>query len=150
MNYIDACLSWNNVTAVYLIIFILIIVIANLYLFISLTYYTNYSVSNIIDGTCIVRCDHQICKYLTSNLRDKNYLINTNLQPTRCIFTTWELLHVLLHMFVGYFFNIYIAIVFSILFELYEHYVYNCGSILDLFWNTSGLFIGIYIRYILT
>ena len=154
MSFVDACLSWNNVSALKLIFFILFVVGLNYYIFhingggSNVNTTTDHKSSGPFD-TCLITCKNQICKNITSNSRESNYSlgITSNAHVDDCIFTGWEFSHVILHMFLGYYFNIYISVSLSVLFEIYEHYVYNCASWLDLFWNTFGLLIGIYIRY---
>lgn len=143
MSFIDSCLSWNNVTIEKIIILIIMVIIGTICIF-----YTNFEGSESINFShmCIKECNSDLCQRLTQ-LRDGGYSLNSKQQPYNCIFTMWELSHVLFHVFLGYFFNIYIAIGLSVFFELYEHYVHNCASILDLFWNTIGLLIGVGIRH---
>lgn len=145
MSFIGTCLSWNNVSIENIIILIIVVIIGTICIF-----YTNFespSVKTInLSNICIKECNHDICKRLTQ-FRDGGYSLGSKQQPYNCIFTIWELSHVLFHIFLGYFLNIYIAISLSILFELYEHYVHYCASVLDLFWNSIGLLIGVSIRY---
>lgn len=149
MSYIDSCLSWNNVSTQNLIIFIMVVIISTLCVFSLLTNPSTKIVNEILGNMCLINCDHNLCQNMTYNLRDISYLMDSEMEHTKCLLTGWELSHLLLYVIIGYFFNIYIALTLSVLFELYEHYMYDCASILDLFWNTLGLFIGISIRYYL-
>lgn len=148
MSFKEECLSWNNVGATKIIIFLIIIIALNYYIF-----YKNYYNTTNIRGDagpfdiCLVECDNPVWRNISSTLRDPNYSLGIDVDHRKCMFTGWELSHVILHGLLGYFFNVYISVSLSILFELYEHYVYDCASVLDLFWNTSGLLVGISIRY---
>lgn len=146
MSFVDTLLSWNNVTVKKLIVLIFITVIGIICIFyINLDFLNKYNLPNF-NAMCFKQCNTNICKNLTQ-LRDSGYMLHSKEQPYDCIFTGWEFSHVILHMFLGYYYNIYVSITYSIVFELYEHYVHNCGSILDLFWNAFGMMIGVTIRY---
>lgn len=106
-------------------------------------------ISEFQDYKCFLPCKKDICTTITKNMRDSQYLTTTLKQPNECLFTFWEFSHIILHMFIGYFYNFYISTTLSISFEIFEHYVYNCGSLLDLFYNGLGMFIGVYLRYLL-
>ena len=146
MSFIDSVKSWNNVSARGIIFLIIIVTIGTICIF-----YTNFDSYDVvsINNVCIAKCDHNMCRKLTQ-LRDSGYSLNTSDQPYNCIFTMWELSHVFFHMFLGYYFNIYIAITISVVYEIYEHFVHHCGSVLDLFWNTFGALIGVALRHYIT
>lgn len=148
MSYVETLLSWNNVTTTKMIVLLLISVVGIICIF-----HVNFDFLNIsglpdMNQTCLTKCDHYICKKITL-LRDSEYTPNSDIQPNECMFTSWEFSHVIFHIILGYFYNIYISITYSVCFELYEHYFYNCGSFLDLFWNGLGLLIGVTLRYYL-
>ena len=92
---------------------------------------------------CFVRCDTDLCKRVT-DMRDDNYYVSDKPvdNPRDCIFTMWELLHGIFHVFLGWFFPLHISLCISVLFEILEHYVFNCGSGVDIFWNGAGSLIG--------
>lgn len=99
-----------------------------------------------VNEACLVRCPR--CKHNLTALRGKDYYIHaTGTDVTECAFTTWELSHVLLHVYIGYYYNIRVSLAIGILFEIYEYVHFNCGSWLDLMWNTIGFMIGAYLRY---
>ena len=147
MSFTDTLISWNNVGLKKIIIFLMLFVIGFFCIFYPKSE-MSFGIVKLYD-ICIQKCETDICKYITTNLRDDNYSLG-DYRPYDCIFTIWELSHVILHMFLGYYYNIYISISLSVLFELYEHYFRNCGSFMDLFWNTVGLLIGVIIRYYTT
>ena len=95
---------------------------------------------------CICECDADICRAITTNMRDSNYLAGSKTQPIGCIFTIWELSHVCLHILIGYYFNIYLSLGIGIAFEIFEHKFFDCGSMMDVFWNALGALIGISMR----
>jgi hypothetical protein len=106
-----------------------------------------------IQYNCIP-CKTDLCKKVVGTLRGKNYFMpsdseeNTdedrkfNEEVRECAFTLWEGSHVLTHIFLGYFYNIYVSQSTSILFELWEWKYHDCGSILDLGWNFFGFLMG--------
>lgn len=94
---------------------------------------------------CVVTCKDKLCK--ANNMRGKSYyLLGDKNAPTNCLITKWEISHFLLHVMLGYWTNIYVSQGLSIGFELYECLVYDCGSILDLFYNFAGYLTGYYLN----
>jgi hypothetical protein len=148
MSYIDALISWNDLTLKSIIIFLLIMIVGTCILFSGIANPTGESIGKSLNIACLKKCDHNLCTYLTKNFRDSSYLLGQKEQPLDCIFSFWELTHLVLYIFIGYFFNIYIAFIWGIIFEMYEHNYYDCGSTLDIFWNMLGFMIGTYIRYV--
>lgn len=138
--------GWNNVSLTDSYIFLLICVI--IYLFIFYIMGTNLVSINLqkkwdnLQDKCFMNCNKKLCKKITK-LRDKKYLNNSvNIDLKICMITSWELTHLFFHAFIGYYYNIYFSVITSILFEILEHYVHECGSYLDLFWNFMGFLIG--------
>jgi hypothetical protein len=148
MSFANTCLSWNDITAEHIIILLFVMVLIYLYIFHFLILPIAKPINDFHDNTCIIPCTHGACQTLTKSLRDSNYLLGSTFQPAECIFTMWELLHMIFNAIIGYIFNIYIALAISVLFEVFEHYTYNCASILDLFWNTIGIIIGVSLRHL--
>lgn len=97
---------------------------------------------------CLGSCQSDNCRAMTTNLRDGGYFLTANSNPQDCWFTMWELSHLLTHAFIGYFFNIQTSLGVGVGFEIFEHYVYDCGSVLDIMWNTMGFSIGYTLRYL--
>jgi hypothetical protein len=81
-------------------------------------------------------------------LRGKNYFIgsSTDIQAYNCFITRWEISHFIFHTFLGYYYNIYISQGISIGWEIYEHKVYDAGSLLDFIWNLGGFLFGSWLR----
>ena len=88
---------------------------------------------------CTISCPDNGCEYLNS-LRDGAYWLDV--EKKNCITTNWEISHFLVHVFLGYFYNIYISQTLSIGYEIYEHKFHNCGSYLDLGYNFMGFLVG--------
>lgn len=137
--------SWNNVTLKHIFVFIILGVIMYIVIF--------YIIDNVLPKkyrdrihSCLIRCNN--CEKITK-LRDDEYLAHDTTDLSTCLFTTWELSHVIYHSFLGYFFNFYISFISGIIFEIFEHEVFNCGSYLDIFWNFVGFLIGYALRTIL-
>lgn len=101
---------------------------------------------------CFAKCNNDSCKWRNSTFRDKDYWLDVNgknyLNPVECNLTTYEFGHFLFHIWLSYEFGFIPSIVSGIICELFEHYFYNCGSYLDLFWNTLGAIIGLIIKSI--
>lgn len=84
--------------------------------------------------------------------RGKNYGFDPNIdggsyrEYSSCLLTGWEASHFLFHMFLGYFYNIYISQTLSVMFEIYEHFGFDCGSVNDLSINLAGYCVGYAMR----
>jgi hypothetical protein len=90
---------------------------------------------------CVVGCANKKLCTATNNLRSAGYYMFDD-PNNKCVVTRWEISHIITHIFLGYFTNIYISQFISVGFELYEHYYLDCGSILDLLYNFTGFIIG--------
>lgn len=95
-----------------------------------------------IQYLCLSGCESDTCQNITRSLRDSDYWLDpkakTIMDPVRCKATLYELTHLLLHVWVGYYYDLTTSIALSVAFELFEHAFYNCGSVLDLIWNLAG------------
>jgi hypothetical protein len=49
-------------------------------------------------------------------------------------------------MVLGYYTNFYVSFGIGTGFELYEHFVHDCGSLLDFMYNMLGFLIGSYFK----
>jgi hypothetical protein len=128
--------------------------IALLAILMTLMYVTIFIVSKNIPSTelqvemnkyihsCFLKCNS--CDL--SGYRDGEYSIEYGNELKKCMFTSWELSHLLFHALLGYYYNIYISFATSVGFEIYEHYVLNCGSILDIGHNFVGFMLGYCLR----
>jgi hypothetical protein len=90
---------------------------------------------------CVVSCTSKKTCNKINKFRDKGYYLFDE-KSEKCVVTKWEISHFITHLFLGYFTNIYISQSISVGFEMYEHYVLDCGSYLDLVYNLSGFIIG--------
>jgi hypothetical protein len=104
---------------------------------------------------CLNKCKTAKCENATMKFRGANYFDDkdekkkgTKMDHRGCAFTIWELTHFLFHIFLGLYYNIYISVGTSVFFEMYEHYMYDCGSVLDLGWNFAGFVTGFALRAI--
>ena len=86
---------------------------------------------------CVVKCGE---KCWADEYRGGEYY--TFEDSDKCAVSVWEVTHFLMHAFLGFFTNIYISQSMSVGFELYEHFAYDCGSLLDLVWNFAGFATG--------
>ena len=90
---------------------------------------------------CVIPCkDKKLCDELHKYRDDHYYVFEKDTE--KCLVTKWEISHLITHIFLGYFTNIYISQGISIGFELYEHYHIDCGSYIDLVYNFVGFLIG--------
>jgi hypothetical protein len=97
---------------------------------------------------CLKQCDTPTCAKATQR-RETGYWLEPPPGSTdinKCIFTTWELSHILFHVFIGYYYNIYISLGVGIGTEVFESVGYDCGSLLDLGYNMIGFIIGTGLR----
>jgi hypothetical protein len=99
---------------------------------------------NKMHESCIFKCKY--CKHFTK-MRGSGYIIGENHEDKtrkRCLITWWSLTHILFYASLAYIAPDYIPYFFAIgiLFELYEYHYYKCHDVLDILWNTIGLFIG--------
>ena len=93
----------------------------------------------------------EVCQILTKNMRDQHYWIDPNgfkkMNPIECKFTMYEFTHLLFHTWIGYEYGLVESITLSVFFEAFEHIFYDCGSVLDMFWNLIGGLIGFSLKY---
>ena len=139
MNLFD----WGNITTNIYIALIITMIILYMIIFHlkNIIGEKNARIVHDITEKCVISCsDKKLCSKV-NNLRDSGYYIFDE-NPEKCIVTKWEISHLIFHMFLGYFTNIYISQGISVGFELYEHYILNCGSYLDLGYNFIGFIIG--------
>jgi len=134
---------------------VLICIILYLFIFVVLEYTDKF---NSFHQYCFGFCNkkNNTC-YKLNNLRDSNYYSPNNnnskhpleikgKQGKICYFTFWELTHFIFHIYIGYWYGFLTSMVFSIGFEIFEHYYFNCGSVLDLGYNGLGMVLGILLR----
>ena len=95
---------------------------------------------------CILKCKKDICINITKASKGLKY--NYFNKPTYdCIFNGWELSHFIMHIFIGYYFNILYSLSIGLPFEYLEYKWFNCESYIDIFYNTFGALIGSYLRF---
>ena len=92
---------------------------------------------------CLRKCESDACKTASVTWRDKNYYLDANngdreTPHKNCAFTVWELSHLLMHLWIGYRYNLPLSVGISVAFELFEHYFYDCGSMFDVGYNLAG------------
>jgi ribulose bisphosphate carboxylase small subunit len=151
MDFFKDFFKWNNIpTGIYVIV-IIVLIIMHSFIFYSDKFLPvdihNAFYKNI--NTCVALCEDKNSCNNINNLRGSNYWIGTNFKDQyRCKVSTWEISHMLTHVFLGYFTNIFISQGLSVGFEIYEQQVYNCGSWLDLVYNFSGYLIGYSLKYL--
>ena len=96
-------------------------------------------------NNCVKHCVKPCCTYITQFSRGNNYTLK-HYNHYDCIFTIWELSHILFYIFIGYYYNIYYVLGIGTIFELYEYHMYNCENYLDIMYDMIGGFVGIGLR----
>lgn len=141
-------LSWNDVGITSMIILVLLCLlihsmIFHSYLFVGENSSARQFWTDALNKCYTEPCDTPLCKKYTS-LRDDGYLKFSKTPETAktCLLTGWEISHFVFHMFLGYFYNIYISLGISVGYEVYEHYVHNCAGIAELGINMFGFLSG--------
>lgn len=136
-------LQWGNVGKQKIQTLMILLIIIYLFQYHFIEYlYKKTGIYVGLDGYCIRKCSSQTCKNMVTNYRNSDYWAATNLSPTNCAITAWEIAHTILHIFIGYYYNIHMSVLLSVGHELYEHYYLDRGSYLDLFYNMMGFVIG--------
>lgn len=95
--------------------------------------------------TCFKSCDTNTCHTMWDKTRGKNYW--AGMGAGKCYFNGWEVSHIITHVILGYFGNIYISQSVSFGFEFYEYKYESCESYMDLVWNFTGFCIGHTLRH---
>lgn len=161
-------LAWNDVTTKD--VYLLIIICSIMYIFIfhvvdNMSYKLDNCLAYFLNYGCVWQSDNKtIQKYLEPGvMREDGYYIgndndtngkinqirrkcNLDVPVNKCMITTWEVYHILFHMFLGYKYNLYVSLLLGLSFELLESKVYNCGSYLDLFYNMVGFLVGLVLK----
>jgi hypothetical protein len=140
-------LAWNDVTAGMLIVLVMVCALMHYTIFTFMEGWPDETQEKInkVQATCLVKCESKCDK--VTKLRDDSYYTTGIANAKKCIFTLWEFSHFLFHIAIGYYYNIYASVGISVGYEIYEHYVRDCGSLLDLIWNFSGFLVGTTLRY---
>lgn len=99
-----------------------------------------------LNETCIINCNTNTCKKIAYRSRGSNYYLTEDSIPYNCIFTIWELSHLIMHIFIGYYFNFGYSLGIGIIFEMYEKQYYKCESYLDILYNSIGGLFGVGLR----
>ena len=140
-------LNSNNVSCGMLIVLAITCILMNYFIFGK--YANKFKIRNkIIDklNLCTLKCKSSSCeKY--AKLRDPSYFNDGTTHKNDCFLTGWEISHFIFHMFLGYFYNLYISLGLSIGYELYERIEFGCASYIDLLINFFGFVVGHILRY---
>jgi len=100
---------------------------------------------------CLFKCYNSKCKTFINKTKGDNYYLSkysiSQAFSKVCVFTPYELSHIIYHIFIGYYFNIYYSLAIGFTFEFIEWRLYNCENVMDIIYNTIGAMIGIFLRY---
>jgi hypothetical protein len=109
----------------------------------------NISEFDEMNGICVIGCgDSKIKKCIVENCKGDDYLLTAGKYEMDCFMSIWELTHVYLHIFIGYYLDMRYSLVIGTGFEFYEYSAYKCHNWMDIFWNITGATIGGTCRYI--
>jgi hypothetical protein len=146
MDFKEKLVSWNSVGYGGIIFLIIVGIIMKELIFGASKNTIRLEGIELLDK-CIIGCTGPIGDKYTL-LRDPGYMNNKDKisSDRNCLFLGWEFSHLLFHIFLGYYDNLYLSVGISFGFELYEKIEYNCSSYADLLINFTGLLIGTYLR----
>lgn len=138
--------GWNDVGCGMLVCLIILGIIMHTIIFGDKKYSIHSFIIDTLDK-CIIKCTKPACLKYTS-LRDPGYMNSSQKinDDKKCVFMGWELSHLIFHMFLGYYYNIYISMGISVGYEILERVLYNCASYADLGINFTGFLVGAYFR----
>jgi hypothetical protein len=138
----------DHITNDHLKILVGILVIMYIFIFVFMYYYEEpFEKYNRI---CITSCNKESCQKVTRASRGERYYLSDDSAPYECIFTIWELSHLMMHIFIGYYFNFGYSFGIGTIFEVYEKYHHKCENYLDIVHNSIGGLIGVGIRTYMT
>jgi hypothetical protein len=103
------------------------------------------------NGICVVGCgNNKLARQIVKSCKGSDYLLDSGSCQYEydCFMSIWELTHVYLHIFIGYYLDMRYVMGIGISFEIYERLMYNCENWMDIGWNTMGGLIGATCRYI--
>jgi hypothetical protein len=102
-------------------------------------FYTKTPFHNLLNK-CVIPGKSNTTKSIGS-LRECRYSEEPDLK-NNCYLFGWEISHFLLHVMIGYYFNVYVSVFISVGYEIYEHYTCKCASVLDIVYNLLGYYLG--------
>jgi len=151
INFINKATSFSHIkyNNIYILILILIILLYIIFIFINefISSHKYGKKLDIFQQHCFLKCNSKNCNKTFETVRGRHYYLQDILDNNNlCAFNIWELSHILLHFYIGYYFNIYYSLLIGIPFEIYEHKVWGCASYFDIFYNLIGASIGISMR----
>lgn len=147
----EGFLGWNGVGVGLMVVLVLVWIITYIFIFCEFDFAKRGFIKWF--RSCLYGCplpckdENEKCKVLNS-YRGANYGFDPNIGGKKyrtyetCSFTGWEASHLILHIFLGFFYNIYISQSISVVFEIWEDYYKDCGSYVDLEINFAGYCIG--------
>lgn len=147
-KYLYKLFSWDGVTGFKIGVLIVVILIGTFIVFDVYQYLRQYDWIKKIGEACIYKCDGETCKAYSRQWRGGNYhdTLDKKLPPSGCMLTSWELSHFIFHIFIGYYYNLYISLLVGFGFEFYESQRCQCHSGFDLLYNTAGALVGNYFK----
>lgn len=139
---------WHNkkINKKIILNFILILILSYIFIFHCFCNLFKYQIVKDIDQFCFFNCDNEKCKKYTKSTRGDQYYLSGN-DAYSCLFTVWELSHIIFHIFIGYYLDLRYSLLVGIPFEIFEYIQYDCENYMDITYNTIGAVIGGCIRY---
>lgn len=124
-----------------------ILIIACIIMKLFIDFVPNVKFAKKYNKMCFMTCKSDLCRHFINKSRGGDYFLDSTGKNPDCFFTAWEGSHIILHIIIGYYYNLATSLSLSIGWELYEHYsVMDCANILDILWNMVGYVIGYSLR----
>lgn len=104
-----------------------------------------------LNKSCFYNCSSKKCKKIIKINRGRQYFISIPESEQEhisgCIVTFWSFTHFIMYFILTLLVpSFYIEFFFlGIVFEIYEHYHFNCQDVGDIYFNTLGIVLGKYL-----
>lgn len=139
----------ENVNQNNIVILALMLCIVYLFIFhIFIPLGKNFSIIRNVDKMCVLKNDNNVIKKILNKSRGREYYITGESTESlnNCGITLWEFSHFLMHIFVGYWFDLRWSLLIGCSFEAWEWHQYKCENIMDVVYNSLGAIAGGLIR----
>lgn len=142
-----ALLNWNGVKRWQLLLLILIFILFEYIIHKKYNFENDCFLTQLIIGCPLNDFTFYIKKNTSSEIR--KYCSYNNDYERYIIVIYKDLLHLILFLLIGIFYNFYIYLFCSIGSVIYDYYSYNCKDLLELVFDFIGYFISFIIIYLI-
>ena len=141
-------MTQKKTTAYYVILVLYCLICALVVKFIM---YLEIKCKQTFNNVCWLNTKNKNLISFLKKIRGRIYYLNYINSDVRysCIFSYWDLMHLLFHIPLGYYTNIYTSMGIGISWELFES-IFGHQTWTDMIWNTSGFLIGKCLSKIIT